>query len=181
MPHLPEEVWVEILSYVDPCTLWWSVQHVNKSFRSRTHDLALKKLVPKFKLVCTFPGRRSPRWRDECRFFFQYETINKNEPQYAYYKVLSSVRTSPIVNVSDLLNDLKDPNISCDETWAVCFRRKIGTGGIRKKGIVDCYNGPLDVIVSDVGGVWCDWKGALDTYFRAHKRQPKFIDDDRGF
>ncbi|EMC91394.1 hypothetical protein BAUCODRAFT_326680 [Baudoinia panamericana UAMH 10762] len=158
MPHLPDEIWLQILNYLPPLDIWRSVHLTNTQLASAAEEAMLKRIIESFTIGLSFSlgaGSRH-RWYDiRGTITFQFKEINKHNPQYVLF---GSLRVHPDHAYSRAMERWK--RMSAD-----------GLGGRQEWRVQYGDEGPLKMvrlpklIVADKEGIFCDWKELFDVYF----------------
>lgn len=156
LEDLPEELRLHILSFLPHSDLWLSVRHVNSRYRSYAEDVACKKLIPKFTIGMNFslsPGAHHRWYGVWGTVHHGFKEINARNPQFALFETISV-----------------DPK-TCQERVLETWKRMCASGfGPEQLWRVYLYPTGLlmevpTLVLSETGGVWCDWRELLDGYY----------------
>ena len=157
MDTLPDELRLQILSYLAPRDLWHSVRHINTQYQKYTDEIATKQHIPEFTVSLTFTlgGGSSHRWYDvHGTIHTSFHSINKLNPQYALFEVTEVLPKASRERVMAKWKQMCASGFGPEQEWRV----KFGVDGL----LVKLPN----LVVSGSDRVWCDWREMLDGYIR---------------
>ena len=155
MDNLPNELKLQILSFLSPADLWRSVRHINANYRQYADEVAAKEHIPKFQIGLNFTlsSGTHHRWYDvRGTVHTGFVSVNKVNPQYALFEVTEVLPKSCPGRVREKWKQICASGFGPEQEWRVTFR---GDGILMKMP---------NLVLSNGDGVWCDWREMLDGY-----------------
>ena len=163
MPHLPDEIWLQIIHYVPPADLWRNMRLTSKQMLRCTEDYVSKGsgMLEEMTIGLAFSLAAGPhhRWYDvRGTITFSFVEVNKHNQDYARF---GSCQVHPPRMI--------DRGV---EQW-----RQISTGGPGERQEWRLQHGrdstklvKLRKLVADADGVYCDWRELFDAYYGQKQR-----------
>lgn len=163
-PHLADELWLRILSQLDPKTIWTSVRHVNKQLLgcSESHMTSLSvSVLPRFSVgiaISLGSGSRHHWYDIRATITFTFQRMHPTLPRLATFG-----------------SCLVMPN-QCYEVAMKQWNHVVAAGGIGTKqewklqeGLDSVKKAKLKTLVvvgvPGAAAVSCDWRELLSVYY----------------
>ena len=159
MDSLPDELKLQILSYLPPSDLWHGVRHINPKYQQYADEVAAKEHIPKFKvgLNFTLSSGSHHRWYDvHGTIHTGFKNIHKVNSQYALFEIESLHPPSCSNRVLEKWKQICASGFGPEQEWRVTFR---GDGLLMKMP---------NLVLSAGNGIWCDWREMLEGYIARH-------------
>ncbi|KAK3075706.1 hypothetical protein LTR53_000748 [Teratosphaeriaceae sp. CCFEE 6253] len=160
MIHLPEEIWLQIFTYVLPSDVWSSVRLVSKQFTLYAEDTMTRpQVIGRFTTAFRFTlgGGSHHRWYDvRPSMTFSFKEFNKHNPRYALFADCRIHPPGTYVKVMEHWKRLTANNgLGRRQEWRV----QHGDEGEVRTVVL------ARLVVADGEGLWCDWRELFDAYY----------------
>ncbi|KAK3677494.1 hypothetical protein LTR78_002344 [Recurvomyces mirabilis] len=163
MPHIPDEIWLQIIDYVPAADLWNNMRLASKQLLRCVEDYVSKApgMLEDFTIGLAFSLAAGPhhRWYDvRGTITFSFVALNKHNHDYARF-------ARCLVHPQRMF----DRGI---EQW-----RRISSGGPGERqdwrlqhSIDSTKLVKLRKVIADADGVYCDWRELFDAYYKQQQR-----------
>src|ERR1700753_2347647 len=125
MDTLPDELRLQILTFVSPTDLWLSVRHINSQYRKYADEIASKEHIPKFSVGQNFTlsSGSHHRWYDvRGTIQTKFKSYNKVNPQYALFELTEVLPRSSETRVLETWRRACASGFGPEQDWRVTFR-----------------------------------------------------------
>lgn len=162
--HLPDELWLHIVSYLEPKDIWSSARPINQQLTRICSNLLLTdEQMRKFTIGISFSlgAGAHHRWYDiRGTLTFSYHSFSKSNPQFALFSACLAHPSACYDRAIQKWKGMSSGSLGEKEMW----RLQHGY-----EGQVKVVRLPKLVVASeeDGGGVWCDWRELFDACFGA--------------
>lgn len=148
LPHLPDELWLEVLAHLDWLTLW-QTRAVHPKFRVEAERIAIASVLPNLSLSTTYTlgsGTRH-RWYDvRATITLSFAAMNTHNPEFALYQLAQVHPTSFHDRALEKWRPMCSRGLDAALDWQISDPQSTCTGRLGK------------LVAADDGGIWCDWR-----------------------
>ncbi|KAK5123896.1 hypothetical protein LTR85_002092 [Meristemomyces frigidus] len=160
--HIPDELWLHILTYLAPKDIWSSARPINQQLTRICSDLLLTdEIMRKFTVgvsISLGAGTRH-RWYDiRGTLTFSFQSFSKHNGQYALFGACLAHPSACYDRAMEKWKRMSADGLGERQEWRVQHGYEGDLKYVRLPKLIVAAE-------QDGGGVWCDWREMFDAYF----------------